>query len=97
MHTLTQTWKENMIELSQYSIVKFTEFCTVKFKIGNHPSIILCIYRSPSGKFGEFVVQLDLILEYVYKPKLKLIICGDLNVNFLIRSSSAQQLTFAIL
>jgi hypothetical protein len=96
MHTLTHTWKENMINLSQYSIVKFTEFCTVKIIIGNHPRI-LCIYRAPSGKFGEFVVQLDLILKYVYKPKLKLIICGDFNVNFLIGSSSAQQLTFTIL
>jgi hypothetical protein len=89
--------ESNMTELSEYSIMKVTEACTVKIKIGSHLSILLCIYRFPSGNFGEFVVQLDLILKYVYKPKLEFIICGYFNVNFLIDSSFAQQLTFAIL
>jgi len=57
---------------------------------------LLCIYRSRSGNFGEFAVQLDLILKYLYKSKVEFIICGYLNVNFLIDSSSAQQLTLLL-
>ena len=75
---------------------KVNEVCAVKIKIGNH-LILLCIYRSPSGNFGETVVQLDLILKYLYKPKLEFIICGDFSVNFFIDSSSTQQLTVTVL
>jgi hypothetical protein len=82
-----------MTDLSQYGIEKVIKVCAVQIKIGNHLIILLCIYRSPCGNFGEFVVQLDLILKYLQKPKLEFIMCGDFNVNFFIDSSSAQQLT----
>ena len=62
--------ERNMIDELQYCIVKVIEVCTVQIKIGNHVIIVLCIYRSPSGNFGEFAVQLDLILKYLQKPKL---------------------------
>jgi hypothetical protein len=55
-------------------------------------SLLLCIYRSPSGNVREFLEQLDLILKYLYKPKFEFIICGDFNVNLLIDSSPVQQL-----
>jgi len=52
--------------------------------------ILLCIYRSPCGHFGEFCVQLDQILKHLYEPKVEFIICGDFIVNFLIDSRSAE-------
>ena len=64
----------------------------MQIKIGNHLITLLCIYISPNGKFGEFAVQLDLILKYLQKPKAEVIMCGDFNANFFIDSSSAQQL-----
>jgi len=85
-----------MIVLSQFCIEKITEVRTVQMNISNELIILLSIYRPPCGNFGEFAVQLDLILKYlyiIYKPKLKFIICGDFNINFLIDSNSAQQLT----
>jgi len=54
------------------------------------------LIQIPSGNFDEFAVHLDLILKYVYKPKVEFIICGDFNVNFLIDSGSAQQLTLLL-
>jgi len=88
--------ENNMIDLSQYFIEKVTEECAVQINIGNHFIILLCIYKFPSGNFGELVVQLDLILKYLYKPKVEFIIRGDFNVNYLIDSSSAQQLTLIL-
>jgi len=65
--------ESNMIDLSQYFIDKVIEECAVQINIRNHFIILLCMYRSPSGNFGEFAVQLDLILKYLYKPKYKLL------------------------
>ena len=74
--------ESSMIDLSQYCIEKVIEVCAAQINIRNHFIILLCIYRFSSGDFGEFVVQLDLILKYLYKPKVEFIICGDFNVNF---------------
>jgi hypothetical protein len=57
-----------MTELLQYCTVKVTEVCAAPVNIGNH-LILLCIYRSPRENFGEFAVQLDLILKLLHKPK----------------------------
>jgi len=59
-----------MIDLLQYCFEKFIEVRAAQVNIGSHLIILLCIYRSHSGKFGEFAVQLDLILKYLYKPKV---------------------------
>ena len=61
--------ESSMIDLLQYYIEKVIEECAFQINIGNHFIILLCIYRSSSGNFGEFAVQLDLILKYLYKPK----------------------------
>jgi hypothetical protein len=59
-----------MIDLSQYFIEKFMEVCATQINITNHSIILLCIYKSPSENFGEYTVKLDLILKYLYKPKI---------------------------
>ena len=61
--------ESDMIVLSQCSTEKGIEFCTVQMNIGNQLKTLLCVHRYPCGKFGEFVVQFDLILKYLYKPK----------------------------
>jgi len=48
------------------------------------------------AKFDDFAIKLDLILKFLYKQKLEYVICSDSNVNFLIDSSSAQQLTLLL-
>jgi hypothetical protein len=85
-----------MSDLSQYCFEKVIEICTAQINVGNHLIILLCIYRSPSGNFGEFAIQLDLTLKYLYKLKVGFIVFGDFNENFLIVSSSAQQLTLLL-
>jgi exonuclease III len=87
--------ESTVIDLTQYCIEKVIEVCAAQIKVSNHFIILLCIYRS-SGNFGEFVEQLDLILKYLYKSEFEFVICGDFNVNFLIDSSSAQQLIFLL-
>jgi hypothetical protein len=88
--------ESNMIDQSQYRVEKFVEVCVAQINISNHSIILLCIYTSPSGNFGEFAVKLDLILKYLHKPKVQFVICGDFSVKFLTHSSSAQQLTLLL-
>jgi len=88
--------ESSMVDLLQYRMEKVTEVCAAQINIGNRFIILLRIYRSLSGNFGKFSVQLDLILKYLYKPIVEFSICGDLIVNFLIDSSSAQQLTLLL-
>ena len=62
--------ESNIIDLSQYCIEKVTEVGAAQIKIGIHLIILLCIYRPPSGNFGEYAVQQNLILKHLYKRKL---------------------------
>ena len=38
------------------------------------------MYRSPSGKFRNFVAYLDFILHNFYLPKIDFISCGNFNI-----------------
>jgi len=52
-------------------------------------SIKVCIiklYRSPNGNFQYFVKGLDNIIKIIYKPYVQIIICGDININYLIET-----------
>ena len=52
----------------------------------------MAIYRSPRGDFTNFLKQLDLILQKLYNNKYNIIICGDVNVNYLIDNNRRSQL-----
>jgi hypothetical protein len=54
--------ESNVIDLSQYCIGRVIEVYAAQSNISNNSVIMFCIYRSPRGNFGEFAVQLDLIL-----------------------------------
>jgi hypothetical protein len=59
-------------------------------------SIKVCfisVYRSPNGSFQYFVKGLDNIIKKIYKPDVQLIICGDININYLIDSKEKQELS----
>jgi hypothetical protein len=57
-----------------------------------HGIYILFIYRSPIGNFNAFVTQLDKIMQKLCTIKSNLIICGDVNVNYLQESNKKSQL-----
>jgi hypothetical protein len=46
-------------------------------------TILACIYRSPHSDFYEFLHKLELLIYKVSSKGKRLILCGDLNVNFL--------------
>jgi meiotically up-regulated gene 157 (Mug157) protein len=42
---------------------------------------------SPSGNFDLFLNRLETILNVLHSPKVEFVICGDINVNYLIDSN----------
>jgi len=52
-------------------------------------TILACIYRSPDSEFYEFLHKLDLLILEVSSKGKRLILCGDLNVNFIQYSGKA--------
>jgi len=44
--------------------------------------VIICIYRSPTGNFTQFIKSLDKTLNHLTKPNTEFIICGDFNIDF---------------
>jgi hypothetical protein len=55
--------------------------------------IILCVYRSPSGNFHQFLTLLEKMLNSPYRPKTEFVMCGDVNVDCLSNSNRKQQLS----
>jgi hypothetical protein len=51
----------------------------------------LAIYRSPKGDFTNFLERLDLILQKLYNKKYNIVMCGDVNLNYLIDSNQRSQ------
>ena len=44
---------------------------------------ILCIYRPPSGNFSYFLSSLKSVLNHLFSNLNNVIICGDININYL--------------
>jgi hypothetical protein len=53
---------------------------------------IIAIYRAPSGNLDTFITNLDAILKKLFTVTVNLIICGDININYLVDSDRKRQL-----
>jgi hypothetical protein len=69
-------------DVSQFCIEKTFQVCATQLDLGNYYIIVICIYRSPTGNFFNFLNQLDSTLKYLYNTKTEFIICRDFNVDF---------------
>jgi len=71
------------IDLTKYCNEQDLEACALKFKILNNAFCILCIYRPPAGNFETFIHLLESLLNKLYTNSINVIICGDVNINYL--------------
>jgi hypothetical protein len=80
------------IDLSEYCKEKGIEICAVKLIINSLNMFIIAIYRAPTGNFHYFLQKLDNILQSFSTPVSHIIICGDLNINYLVENEQKKQL-----
>ena len=72
------------IDMSYYSKDQDIEICMLKINIMSVRLHILVVYRAPTGDFNFFLNQLDDSIKSIYKTNLNLIICGDINISYLL-------------
>jgi hypothetical protein len=57
----------------------------------------MAVYRAPTGNFNLFPNRLDDIIKILYKVDLKLIKCGDINVDYLTDNDKKRKLDAMLL
>jgi len=80
------------IDLNRLYKEKVFEISAVKLNTCSTKVTLCCVYRSPFENPNYFLELLEKTLNLVYQPNVSLIICGDLNINFLVDSSVKQNL-----
>ena len=72
------------------------EACALKIKTSNTAFRILCIYRPPTSNFLNFQCLLQSTLTQLYSNTTNLIICGDINIDYLKTSNYKTQLDYLL-
>jgi hypothetical protein len=80
------------IPLDKYCKEKDIEVCALNLNLTSIKLIILAIYRSPPGNFTNFLKNLDSVLNAWCSNKTEVVICGDININYLENCRKRQQL-----
>jgi hypothetical protein len=80
------------IDVNRYCHDYDLETCALKVNIRSVVYCIVYIYRPPAGDLSNFLTRLDSLLVYLHLPSINLIVCGDININYLQSSSSRNQL-----
>jgi hypothetical protein len=80
------------IDLGKHCNDQNIEVCVLKLKSAFFNACIMTVYRAPTGNFNLFLIRLDDIIKTLYKVDLKLIICGDINIDYLTDNDKKRQL-----
>ena len=83
---------DQTIDLKKFRKNEKLEICAVEIKLKSTNIILGCIIRAPSGNMLEFLDTLNDVLGYLYHPLTELIICGDINVNYLTENENQTKL-----
>lgn len=78
-----ETLQFTTINLNEFCKEKDLEACAAELHFSPISFCILSIYRFPTGNFLYFLKALESILISQYSNTIKLIICGDININYL--------------
>jgi exonuclease III len=63
---------------------KDLEICAVKINLPKSKIVIISIYRSPTENYNYFLRKLDSFLNSLYTKKMEFIICGDINIIYIV-------------
>jgi exonuclease III len=85
------------VELDGFCRDQDLEVCAVKLHISSSVFCILCVYRPPTESFSYFLSSLESILNQRYINSINIIICGDININYLDNTNSKLQLDSLLL
>ena len=71
------------IDLKKYCSDQDIEICMINLQTTYTRLHIMVVYRAPTGDFNLFLNRLDDSIKSIYKTKSNLMICGDINTDYL--------------
>ena len=80
------------INMQKYCSKQDIELAAIQIKKRKGNIIIICIYRAPTGNFDIFLHNLEIVLHTYYTHTTDIIICGDININYLEPDDKKDQL-----
>jgi hypothetical protein len=80
------------LNVDEYCADQDFEVCAIHLHSTHNKLCILVIYRSPHGNFNTFITKLDLVLQKFFNLNFTLVVCGDVNVNYLMESHKKTEL-----
>jgi exonuclease III len=80
------------LEIGNYCKDQDIEICGIQLNHDYDKLCILAVYRSPSGNFDNFLTNLDSVLQKLFLLKFTFIICGDMNIDYLVDNYKKRQL-----
>jgi endonuclease/exonuclease/phosphatase family metal-dependent hydrolase len=81
-----------MIDVNKYCKDQDIEICMLNLKTTSFSSHIMVAYRAPTGNFNLFLNSLDDSIKSIYRADLNLILCGDINTDYLTDNARKRQL-----
>ena len=78
--------------MNRYSIENDIEICAVKLHTLSCNTVIIMVYRSPTGNIAYFLNNLEAALNQIYSNNVDIILCGDFNINYLSDNQNKQAL-----
>jgi hypothetical protein len=78
--------------LDKYCKGQDIEGCVLKLKSAFLNVCIMAVYKAPTGNLSLFLNGLDDIIKTLYKGDLKLIIYGDINIDYLTDNDKKRQI-----
>ena len=84
--------KVSTINLHEFCKDKDFEVCAFLLELSYTKILVITVYRSTSGDFQLFLIRLEVTISKFFKSNLKLIICRDINLNYLVDTDRKRQL-----
>ena len=92
-----RTLKYSNIDLDKYCKDQDIEVCVLKPKSTFFNICIMAVCRALTGNFNLFLNRLDDIIKTFHKVDLQLIICGDINIDYLTGNDKKKRQLDAVL
>lgn len=85
------------VNMDKFCVEQIIEMCAIKIQSSSHNIYITAVYRAPSGNVLQFLNNLDTAIRTIFNSKVKIIVCGDININYLKETHMKKQLDSILL
>jgi hypothetical protein len=97
LHLCYKKYNYSNVDLSKYCKECDIKTCAIKLELTAHNIYVVSLQNTMCGNFNSFLNGLDSIVKSFYKVELKLIICGDINIDYPMGNEKKKQLDSVLL